>query len=151
MRLIDEQREDHSVVKLCSLLKIDPGSYYRHCREDSLDLEPSDQTLAQAIRESYKQSREIYGRLRIHEDLRKNAFVLAQTYWPRLMKQEGIEGAYNEPGKTSTTTSVHIVALITNHPYRFPVQTGALIAAPPSPQARANRIDKSRVLIPCLF
>lgn len=107
MKLIDEQREEHSVVKLCSLLKIDPGSYYRHCRQDTFGSESSDQSMVQAIRESYEQSRQLYGRPRIHEDLRKKGIHIGSNRLARLMKQEGIVGAYNEPRKPKTTDSRH--------------------------------------------
>lgn len=108
MKMIDEQRQDHAVELLCELTRIQSSSYYRWKKEPVPTKRIiEDEQLRVKIKESYKESRETYGRPRIHEDLRKKGVQVGKKRIARLMKEEGIVGCYNEPAKPKTTDSKH--------------------------------------------
>lgn len=108
MKMIDEQRQTHAVELLCELMHIQSSSYYRWKKVGNQTKRSiGDEQLREEIKESYRRSREIYGRPRIHEDLRKKGVRVGKTRIARLMKEEGIVGCYNEPGKPKTTDSKH--------------------------------------------
>jgi len=88
---IQEQRQHHTLIRLCSVLDVSPSGYY-----DWFDRPPSktareNERLVTKIRCYHQASRRIYGSPRIQKDLEEDGEQVSRQRVARLMRAEGIE------------------------------------------------------------
>jgi len=107
MKMVKDQSRYYPVSLLCELFGIAQSSYYRWTNKKQPLVDLKRLQLGAAVLESHRQSRCIYGRPRIKEDLRKRGICIGNTRLSRLMKEQYIEGRYNKPSKAKTTDSKH--------------------------------------------
>lgn len=88
---IREQRQYHSLTKLCFLLNVSSSGYYDWCDRPSSQTARDNQRLITKIRCYHKASRSIYGSPRIHKDLTNDGEIVSRQRVARLMKTQGIE------------------------------------------------------------
>jgi putative transposase len=130
MHLINQEKSSYSVAFLCRLLNVSSSSYYRRNNVGDTSMRKQrDQQLKEKIIESWQASRGNYGSARILKDLRKKGIRTSRKRISRLMKQEGIQGRYNQPKRPKTTDSRHSKKISENllKPRNFPTQPREVI------------------------
>lgn len=95
-RFIHAEKADHDIATLCRFLKISRSGYYawrfrppsaRACR---------DAELTSRIKTIHERSRCTYGSPRIHWELQDEGFRIGRKRVARLMRTQGIRGAYRK-------------------------------------------------------
>ncbi len=93
-RFIDKEKVNYPVRLMCRLLDVSPSGYYAWTTRPTSTREFQDQMLLVLIRESHERSRRTYGMPRVWEDLKEIGIGIGRKRVARLMRREGIRGAY---------------------------------------------------------
>lgn len=103
-RLIEAERAQHSVSRLCEVLGVTRAGFYAWKRRRPSERERRDRELAQLVEAIHVGSRETYGVPRVHAELRDEHGVrVSRKRVQRLMRRLGIEGV-SRRGKQPQTT-----------------------------------------------
>ena len=88
---MERHRDRYAVEKMCKVLKVSRNAYYYWRRTHTTEApESSKETLKDAIRAVFEESRHIYGSYKIAKELAKAGVFVSRSYVARLMKQMGI-------------------------------------------------------------
>ncbi|WP_235849063.1 MULTISPECIES: IS3 family transposase [Bacillaceae] len=113
---MDTHRDEHTVVKMCKVLKVSVSGYYKWVgrqRQGPTEKEIYRQELCQKINKSFHESFGTYGSPRIHADLIEWGYTVSQKTVARLMKEMGLK-ATQEQAYVVTTDSNHELPLYTD-------------------------------------
>lgn len=104
-RLIEAERAQHPVSRLCSVLGVSRGGFYAWSRRPPSSRERRDRELMDLIKRIHKDSRGTYGVPRIHAELEDEHGVrVARKRVAKLMRRLGIEGVSRRGKRPRTTT-----------------------------------------------
>lgn len=89
-RLIEAERAQHAVSRLCEVLGVTRAGFYAWRRRPPSERELRDRELSRLIERAFRDSRETYGVPRIHAELRDEHDVLvSRKRVARLMRRLG--------------------------------------------------------------
>jgi transposase InsO family protein len=91
-RFIAEEKAHHSVVLLCRVLGVAKSAFYAWQRQEPSVRAQADQSLTQAIKDVYDDSRCTYGAPRVHAELRRCGKRVGRKRVARLMRKAGLVG-----------------------------------------------------------
>jgi putative transposase len=91
-RLIDVEKTSYSVSMLCKVLKVSRSGYYDWKNRPPSKRATENAALTERIREVHHRSRETYGYLRIHAELRTLGVHCNRKRVARLMRKDGLRG-----------------------------------------------------------
>jgi putative transposase len=104
-RLIEAEKAGHSISRLCKVLGVTRQGFHAWQRRGPSLRQLGDAELAKLIVTIYDGSHQIYGAVRIHDELRDEHDVrVARKRVARLMRQLGIQGVSRRGKKPRTTT-----------------------------------------------
>jgi putative transposase len=102
-RFIDDHRERFGVTTICDVLGWNVSTYYAHRRRPPSDRALRDELLAEEVRRVWAANYRVYGYRKIHAQLKREGFAVAECTVRRLMRQEGIAGVVRGHKKPKTT------------------------------------------------
>jgi len=105
-RFIEKHQKNHSVKRLCAMLKINRSSYYAWKNRKPSQREQKNQALIDHIRRIHKMSRKAYGSPRVYAQLKKQGYICNKKRIARLMRQDGLKGL-RKYRRVITTNSKH--------------------------------------------
>jgi len=103
-RLIEAERAEHSISRLCSVLGVSRVGFYAWRRRPPSARALRDAELERLIAAVFAASRETYGAPRVHAELRARGVRVGKKRIARLMRQLEFEGV-SRRGKRRRTTS----------------------------------------------
>jgi len=108
--------ETYSVKSMCTALDVQRSGYYKWLGTTKVvsDKQREDAVLKMELRKIHKESRETYGRPRLHVKLQQSGHQCGKHRLVRLMKEEGIEGLQKKRFRVKTTDSNHPYAVAPN-------------------------------------
>lgn len=89
-RFIAQQRGHYPVRRLCSVLKVSSSGFYAWLKRLSSRREQANVALSHRIRQVHECSRQTYGYLRVHAELRARGERVGKHRIARLMRQMGL-------------------------------------------------------------
>ena len=101
-RLIDAEKANYPVAKLCRMLGVSKSGYYAWRGRPPSKRRCEDSSLTEKIREIHSRSRETYGYPRVHAELRSLGVRCGRRRVARLMRAAGLRGCMR--GKKRRTT-----------------------------------------------
>jgi putative transposase len=103
-RLIEAEKAEHSISRLCTVLGVTRQGFYAWRRRGPSLRSLGDAELKRLIAQVYEGSHQIYGAVRIHDELRDEHGVrVGRKRVARLMRELGIEGVSRRGKKRRTT------------------------------------------------
>ena len=103
-RLVEVEKAEHSISRLCRVLGVTRQGFHAWRRRGPSLRQLGDAELAKLIVEIYDGSHQIYGAVRIHDELRdEHAIRVGRKRVARLMRQLGIQGVSRRGKKPRTT------------------------------------------------
>jgi putative transposase len=106
-RLIEAEKADHSVPRLCRVLGVSRSGYYAWKRRSPSERARFDAVLSEKIETIHRNSRATYGAPRVHAELRAIGIRCGRKRVARLMRQAKLRGCLR--GRRMRTT--HRIAL----------------------------------------
>ena len=88
---------------MCRVLGLSPSGYYAWLQRPPSARAKRDAELVTKIRRAYEENRRVYGRPRIHAELKEEGEAVSEKRVGRLMKQEGIRGVSRRRRGPKTT------------------------------------------------
>jgi putative transposase len=88
--LIETNKSDFTVVKLCRVFQVKVSGYYRWRNKKRTPRQVEDEILIDKIRDIHKQSKETYGPVRIQKEMKKNDVLCSIGRTRRLMRENGL-------------------------------------------------------------
>ncbi len=95
-------RRSSRIIAMCRYLNVSRAGYYAWRRRDVSDRCKTDIELLAKIKRVHLASRRLYGRPRIHEDLRAEGVRVAGKRIARLMRYAGLKGKKRSRSRAST-------------------------------------------------
>lgn len=108
-----QQRENHSIQKLCNVLEVSRQGYYKWLKRKVSPAQERRARLLQRIMEIFEASRQTYGCPRIYQQLRQEGFRCGHNTVERLMREHEIRPRTKRKFKT-TTDSKHNLPIAPN-------------------------------------
>jgi transposase InsO family protein len=114
-----------SVAESCAALQVSKSGFYEWLDREASEKNIQDDELVKKIIIIHDESRQTYGLLRIHAQLKNNGLIFNKKKIERLMKRNGIRGLTKSKHKVKTTDSNHRLPIanrvlktedITTHP-----------------------------------
>ena len=103
-RLIEAEKAEHSISRLCRVLGVTRQGYHAWRRRGPSLRQLGDEELARLIVQIYDGSHQTYGAVRIHDELRdEHEICVGRKRVARLMRQRGIKGIPGQGRKRRTT------------------------------------------------
>jgi putative transposase len=103
-RLIEAEKAEHAISRLCTVLAVTRQGFYAWRGRGPSLRQLGDAELAKLIVQIYDGSHQIYGAVRIHDELRdEHQLRVGRKRVARLMRQLGIEGVSRQGKKRRTT------------------------------------------------
>jgi putative transposase len=102
-RLIDVEKTSYSVSMLCKVLKVSRSGYYDWKNRPPSKRATENTALTERIREIHHRSRETYGYLRVHAELRALGIHCNRKRVARLMRKNGLRGCMRGRRRKHTT------------------------------------------------
>ena len=96
-RFIDAEKGNFDVVVMCRVLGVSRSGYYAWARRPPSERTLANATLVEEIRRVHAESDGTYGSRRVHAELRREGHEVNIKRVERLMRVEGIQGAYVPP------------------------------------------------------
>jgi putative transposase len=106
-RLIEAEKADHSVPRLCQMLGVSRSGYYAWRRRSPSERARFDAVLSEKIETIHRNSRATYGAPRVHAELRSIGIRCGRKRVARLMRRAKLRGCLR--GRRMRTT--HRIAL----------------------------------------
>ena len=103
-RFIDDHRERFGVTPICDVLGWNVSTYYAFKRRPPSERALRDDHLAVEVRRVFEANYRVYGYRKVHAQLRREGFAVAECTVRRLMRREGLAGAVRGWKKPRTTT-----------------------------------------------
>ena len=91
-RLVDVEKAEHPVSRLCSVLEVTRQGYYAWRSRPPSRRRQRDLELERLVREAFLESRETYGAPRLHAELRARGVRVGKKRVARLMREIGLQG-----------------------------------------------------------
>ncbi len=101
-RLIDAERANYPVAMLCRMLGVSKSGYYAWRSRPPSKRSREDYALTQKIREVHHRSRQTYGSLRVHAELRALGVRCGRRRVARLMRVAGLRGCMRSRKRRTT-------------------------------------------------
>ena len=102
-RFIDAEKASYPVSALCRVLRVSRSGYYEWKNRPPSNRDRENATLTERIREIHQRSRETYGYLRVHAELRALGVRCNRKRVARLMRKDGLRGCMRGPRRKHTT------------------------------------------------
>ena len=102
-KLIDAEKASYPVSVLCRVLKVSRSGYYDWKERPLSERERENADLTERIREVHHRSRETYGYLRVHAELRALGVRCNRKRVARLMRKDGLQGCMRARRRKHTT------------------------------------------------
>jgi putative transposase len=102
-RFIDAEKASYPVSTLCRVLRISRSGYYEWKERPTSNRDRENATLTEWIREIHQRSRETYGYLRVHAELRALGVRCNRKRVAKLMRKDGLRGCMRGPRRKHTT------------------------------------------------
>jgi putative transposase len=102
-RLIDAEKASYPVSVLCRVLKVSRSGYYDWKERPPSERARENADLTERIREVHHRSRETYGYLRVHAELRALGVHCNRKRVARLMRKDGLRGRMRGRRRKHTT------------------------------------------------
>jgi putative transposase len=107
--LIEAEKAEHAISRLCSVLGVTRQGYYAWRRRRPSARQLADRELVELIRRVHVESRETYGAPRVHAELREgHQLRVGRKRVARLMRQAGIAGVSRRGSKRRTTVAAKL-------------------------------------------
>jgi putative transposase len=103
-RFVREHAKQFPIAMLCRVMQVATSGYYAWLRRPQSPRARVNRALAQRIKAAHEGSRKIYGRRRIHAQLRRDGVVCSPNRVGRLMRQEGLQGLRRRAFRTTTNS-----------------------------------------------
>jgi putative transposase len=91
-RLVEAEKAEHPVSRLCSVLEVTRQGYYAWRSRPPSRRRQRDLELEQIVREAFLDSRETYGAPRLHAELKARGVRIGKKRVARLMREIGLQG-----------------------------------------------------------
>jgi len=101
-----EHSGEYPVKKMADILKVSRSRYYRWLGSTASEHTRRDEELGDIIRLIHRESRETYGRPRIHKELKERGIPCSRKRVARIMRENGLEARQKRRFK-ATTDSMH--------------------------------------------
>lgn len=101
-QLIEEQREQFPVTRMCQMLNVSPSGYYAWRQRPVSAREMANQELVKSIEAVYNDSYGTYGSPRIYRELRAQGVVCSENRVARLMRLQGLQARQTKRYKVTT-------------------------------------------------
>lgn len=102
-RFIDAEKASYPVSALCRVLRVSRSGYYEWKDRPPSNRDRENATLTERIREIHQRSRETYGYLRVHAELRALGVRCNRKRVARLMRKDGLRGCMRGRRRKHTT------------------------------------------------
>ena len=89
-RFISDQRQTYPVLRLCQVLEVSVSGFYGWLKRAPSQRERANATLSERIRVIHAHSRQTYGSLRVHAQLRAEGERVGKHRVARLMRQDDL-------------------------------------------------------------
>ena len=96
-RFIDAEKGNFDVAVMCRVLGVSRSGYYAWARRPPSERTLANATLVEEIRRVHSESDGTYGSRRVHAELCREGHEVNRKRIERLMRVEGIQGAYVPP------------------------------------------------------
>lgn len=103
-RLIEAERAEHSISRLCRVLGVNRVGFYAWRTRPPSARERRDRELGCVIATVFSESRQTYGAPRVHAELQTRGVRVGRKRVARLMRQQGLEGVSRRGKRRRTTT-----------------------------------------------
>ena len=104
-RLIEAERAEHSISRLCRVLGVSRVGFYAWRRRPPSARALRDAELRRLIATVFSESRQTYGAPRVHAQLHARGVRVGKKRVARLMRQQGLEGVSRRGARRRTTIS----------------------------------------------
>ena len=105
-RFIDAEKGNFDVAVMCRVLGVSRSGYYAWARRPPSERTLANATLVEEIRRVHAESDGTYGSRRVHAELRRVGHEVNHKRIERLMRVEGIQGAYVPPKRRRSCDGV---------------------------------------------
>jgi putative transposase len=112
---IDREKANHSIRLMCRLLGVSPSGFHAWKARPMSTRGFQDLMLAALIKDSHARSRGTYGAPRVHADLLEAGVRISRKRVARLMRKDGLCGAYRRRGWKTTRRGRRLVAPAADH------------------------------------
>ena len=99
--------ENYPIIQLCRLLKVSHSGYYEWLTREESARGRQSRMLGVEIRAIHQQSRQAYGAIRVHRELKKQGKRCSKNRVARLMQEQGIRSTHKRKYRVCTTNSKH--------------------------------------------
>ena len=96
-RFIEAEKANHAVSTMCRVLEVSRSGYYAWSSRPPSERAKANAALIDGIRRVHAESDGTYGSRRVHAQLRREGHEVNHKRVERLMRVEGIQGAYVPP------------------------------------------------------
>jgi transposase InsO family protein len=96
-RFIEAEKANHAIATMCRVLRVSRSGYYAWARRPLAARTVANAALSVEIRRVHAESDGTYGSRRVHAQLRREGREVNLKRVERLMRVEGIQGAYVPP------------------------------------------------------
>jgi len=103
-RLIEAEKAEHSISRLCSVLAVSAAGFYSWRRRPPSRHARADRELERLIADVFRDSRDTYGAPRVHAELRARGVRVGKKRVARLMRSLALEGVSRRGKRRRTTT-----------------------------------------------
>jgi transposase InsO family protein len=103
--LIDAEKAQHSIARLCALLDVSRGGYYAWRERPESKSAREERRLAVLVRESHERSKKRYGSPRVHRELLQNGVRISRKRVVRLMQQQQLVARKRRRYKCTTMSN----------------------------------------------
>ena len=105
-RFIEAEKAYHAVSTMCRVLEVSRSGYYAWSSRPPSERTVANSALVDEIRRVHAESDGTYGSRRVHAQLRREGHEVNLKRVERLMRVEGIQGAYVPPRRRRSTEGV---------------------------------------------
>ena len=96
-RFIEAEKANHAIATMCRVLEVSRSGYYAWARRPPSERTVANAALVEEIRRVHAESDGTYGSRRVHAQLRREGYEVNIKRVERLMRVEGVQGAYVPP------------------------------------------------------
>ena len=105
-RFIEAEKANHAIATMCRVLRVSRSGYYAWAARPPAARTVENAALVEEIRRVHAESDGTYGSRRVHAQLRREGHEVNLKRVERLMRVEGVQGAYVPPKRRRTGDGV---------------------------------------------